>query len=277
MRFDFVQNIIDLLRGKIYALQTFCNAYNETQIKNNADTLILGTSHLLTGYVPNESEMQLAITSEDLYYSLKLYEKFNNEQFKNVIISYSMFSRGYSQIYTRAASLCCLFKLFFDIPYQYEEIAKTKHLHFIEKLYKNKVKKALKYGDQYHKSKIFKCNHAENGLEVIRKRATKHYKHSLREVSQLDYLIKLAEKCNQNNQNLFIIIPPATSCYKECIPNSKELVNEITQLMQNYPNTKIIDFYHTDLFKTDDFHDGDHLNNKGAIKMTDLIRNREGV
>ena len=99
MKIKFVQDVIDRLRHKILYAESFLKKEVLINSKQSFDTLILGSSHIYQ-YVTQESELNCALASQDLYSSYKLYEKLNSNSLKNIIISFSVFTPGYCLIKT---------------------------------------------------------------------------------------------------------------------------------------------------------------------------------
>lgn len=276
MRIQFIQNIIDSLRNKTWGMGTLVNKYLGIEKKPNIKTLILGSSHLMSGYLPNQDEYNLAFNSQDLYYSYKLYNKYNNNNIKNIIISFSVFTAGQKLGLGSEADACAILKIIYNIDYQYPEIAKAKKLHKKEVFYQKAYEKYLKivnlpknYRGEISSSK--KKNIREKDIKI---RALKHLKNNLRENNNLEYCTKLINATKENNQNLIFIIPPATTIYKSVLPSSEEIFNQFYKITQNNEHIKIINLYDSNQFNDSDFYDGDHLNNTGAKKLTKIIHDK---
>ncbi len=74
MRIVFIQELIDLLRHKVWTLQELVNKKLGYKLKNQKDihTLILGSSHLACGYRAQSGEFNFSSPSQDLYYNYHL-------------------------------------------------------------------------------------------------------------------------------------------------------------------------------------------------------------
>ncbi len=72
---------------------------------------------------------------------------------------------------------------------------------------------------------------------------------------------------------IIFFVPPTTKFYKAGI--SKDMINAYTQLVmpvvEAHKCCTFIDLYNSDLFFEEDFQDYDHLNEKGAVKLSDII------
>ena len=73
MRFDFIQNIINICRGKLLYLQEIASRYEMLQQRKTFKNFILGSSHAMF-YQVDGKELNLATPSQDLYYSYCLYK-----------------------------------------------------------------------------------------------------------------------------------------------------------------------------------------------------------
>jgi len=267
------QVIIDILRNKIFYLKDFADKKIELQKNKEIKTAILGSSHAVF-YQTEENEFNFGTSSQDLYYSYNLYNKYAKNA-KNIILTYSVFSKGLCLIKTKEIELCILAKIIFDIDYQFKQPAYKKKLHLLEPFYKFKINNYFKNPKKY-KKKSFQENSLEqlNKPEYIKKRALNHLKNYNRTENQLEFLYKFLEKTTERNQKFYIIIPPATPLYKKVLPDGKKLFEHLYSICKKYTNTKILDFYNSDLFTNDDFTDGDHINEKASVKLTKNIKEK---
>ena len=277
MKINFIQKIIDDLRGKILYFNGLMSIYNIYKIFNGYSTLAIGSSHIAALYIPNEDGINMAGSSQDLYYSYELYKLINqkNKDLKNVILSFSVFSPGHCIIKTSENKLAVMYKLLFGIDYQYKEVADKENLYKYEKQYKKKIEEHLKKGGF---SKTFRGGMPETYFdttninpEIARKRALKHLRNNKREDSQMPILKKLIEDTKNNNQNLFIVIPPSPSEYLAPLPDKKVLYDELYEMCDGYDHIKIVDWHDSELFEHSDFFDECHLNIKGAKKASKMI------
>ena len=113
MRLSLVQNIINICRGKFLYLQEIADKYEMTQYEKFLKTFVIGSSHAMF-YQAEEKELNLATASQDLYYSYCLYEKYGQSA-ENIILTYSVFSKGLCLIKTKEMELCILLKEIFGI------------------------------------------------------------------------------------------------------------------------------------------------------------------
>lgn len=274
MRINAIQEIIDILRGKTFGLSVMVNKHECFLHIKNCSLLALGSSHMDLGYIPEDGEVNMGVPSQDLYYSYNLYKLMNNKNLKTVLQTFSVFSPGDVLIKSGFNKIAVMFKLLYNIPYQDDEIAKKLKFNFWEKYYKfmlAKYMKSLNSPENYNgKPTMSNDIGVKNGAE-IHERALKHFKIN-KKVTQMDYCIKLLEETKNNNQQLCFIIPPATSYYKEALPPSSELFKELYRVCENYPHAKILNLYESNDFDNDDFSDGDHLNWRGSVKLTQKVK-----
>lgn len=281
MRINFVQEIIDRLRHKIPSLKTLVKKkYGYMTVNaSSINTLILGSSHLACGFRAGEGEFNFASPSQDLYYAYNLYKKYNTEFVKDIILSFSVFTPGHILIRTKMSKYCILYKLLFDIDYQDKEIAQKQGLYKLEKSYRKEIERYI------NKEKPVFENYCGNMSEYpedefnrkkIKEQALKHYKNNQRKNNQIDFLVKLIDETSINNQNLYIVIPPAEDEYRSYLPESRELFSKLYKVCEGYKNVKILNFYNSKEFKHSDFCDGHHLKLQGAEKLTQLIWEKRG-
>lgn len=271
MRFDFVQNIINICRGKFLYLHEIASRYEMLQQRKFFKNFILGSSHAMF-YQANEKELNLATPSQDLYYSYCLYEKYGQKA-ENIILTYSVFSKGLCLIKTNEIELCILLKEFFEIDYQFKDFAKKKKLYLLEPFYRIYINKYLK-NPKSLRLRVAKDGEVQsmNFDSYIQERAKKHYKNYQRKLSQLVYIKKFIEKTKENNQNLILILPPVKKIYKETLPDGKEIFQHLYEICNKYEHVQICDFYNSNSFREEDFVDGDHLNANGKLKLTEMVR-----
>ena len=82
--------------------------------------LILGSSHGVYGFLPNNNEFNLCFPSQDLYYALKLYEKyrFKCHNLRTIYLFYSVFSPGFELAESNEKWRCTWYQMFFNIKSQ---------------------------------------------------------------------------------------------------------------------------------------------------------------
>ncbi|WP_392565687.1 hypothetical protein RHO15_08905 [Utexia brackfieldae] len=232
------------------------------------EVLAIGSSHGAHSFNSSiiDKSFNLCTTSQDLYYSNQLYDYVINKQnkIKTVIVYFSVFSNGYDVSKTSSKDICAFFKKVFNINYQNE----NREIEQIYKKYKRINIKSLDLKESIN-GFIEASTFIKDG--DIKSRASKHLREAGRKPEQLKHLVSLIRKCKKNSHDLLIIIPPSRADYKIHIePN---IFNNIKEIAKKY-NLKIIDLFASEIFDYDDFGDSDHTNIKGAIKLTEVIRNK---
>lgn len=260
-----INSYLPILANKAQGIE-FC--------KNKINTLIIGSSYLEKGYIADKNEYNLASSAQDLYYTYNLYKLYNNKNIKNIITSFSVFTPCVSLIKTSNGSMSILFKELFGIDYQDTETAIKREYHLLEKEYKKAIKKHYtksKNDENYRGNKSDYPTPFKNVIdaEII---ATKHYKYNNGKISQLGYLEKLIKETAKNNQNIIFVITPTTDEYRKMLPDKSELFKDLYNITKEYQHIKIFDFYDSTIFSKEDFFDYDHLNQKGAEKLTEIIK-----
>ena len=278
MRINFLQKIIDILRGKkkYKPLYMFPQLLRKHDIfynyKEHINTIILGSSHSEFGYRAGENEINLGLSYQDLYYNFKIYEIINNPKIKNIILFYSVFTPGDSLIMSKSRHYAIAYKMLWGIPYQDENIANDKGLTKLENGYKKRYKKLLSKST-YKKNDYGNEEKYLSSFENLtpEQRAKLHYKINQKHNNQTKYVVKMAKLMQKYEQNMYIVLSPATCEYKEFLPKSEELFAELYSAVKNFENIKIINCYDIN-FEKNEFVDWDHLNLDGAIKLTDIIK-----
>ena len=276
MKIRFLQEIIDIARGKVLYLDGMAKTFFVYKNIKDYNTLALGSSHVFL-YMPDENGLNMGMASQDLYYSWELYKLLNKENpnIKNVIISYSVFTPGHCMIKTNENKVSVLYKVMYGIDYQYPHIARKKLLPLFEKHFKSTVDKYL---ETHNLDKTYRggmpndyfetCNiNPEKAKEI----ALKHYKGNQRETEQLTYMKKILEATIEKNQNLLILLSPMSEEYRVNLPEKEKLFSKLYNLCSDYPKVKILDMYDSKDVVHEEFYDEHHLNLKGAVKITRFI------
>jgi len=245
-----------------------------SQNKPAFSTLILGSSHARDDFVCDEQSFNLSGASLDLYriYHLYLWAMKNNPSFvQNVIVFYDVFSPGLQLEKTKHALRCVPYKLFYQIPYAFELTAETvkKEKSFIKKL--KKAYDKMPAIESFYRGNAEQVQYPE-GSEGIQKKVEGHLKNNTRCNNQTKYIEKFAKETQKRGQNLYVITPPYRSDYSSLLPPYETLFAELLQVLQKNPNVILLNFQNDTDFDDTDFYDADHLNNKGALKLTEKIK-----
>lgn len=229
------------------------------------DTVALGGSRCDYGINPDyfdKTTYNFGLTSLDAFGAYHLLKKIHKSapNLKNVVFVYSVHLPGYKLWKCSEKFRCAYYKMAFGIPYPY--VGRTRKI-------KAKIRshKTVSVPDDF-----LGYYNPESAIDNdIVNRTRGHLKHMLRDKSQLKYLRKMARLCRRRGYNLIVIISPARSDYCNLIhPYFIELS---LQYIQHYMGLAGINMFADSAFTDDDFCDSDHLNAKGAIKLSKKINN----
>lgn len=282
MRIPLFQELINILRNKVVDLDIFSIKACVLENFPNAKTIFLGSSHGKNGFRTDESSINLALASQDLYYSYHLYKKYNNKNLKNVVVSYSVFSSGYQILKTSNNFQTLLYKLVFGIDYQFLDIARERKMYLREPFYFPIVKRALKktkidknYRGQEEKYYVSKKFLDESYIEKMVKR---HTKNNNRENNQIDYVEKMIELAKENNQNLIFVITLHSKTYRKYIQNEEKLFEKLYKKVgEDNKNVKILNYFSDPRFQGT-FEQEFFLDSlKGAELLTSLVFEEGGI
>lgn len=246
------------------------------QHANEIKTLSLGSSHGEFGFDPYPGSFNLCLSSQDLYYSYKLYQKFAPKlpQLKNVILFYSAFSPGFEVDKTTENERCSHYKAVFRIPYKNRALEYSpRHILLNRNGRRYMVQHPANCATDFlGKGELLMTPLTETELE---QRIKGHYKHNRRGTNQTKFVAYMASLAKANKHRLIVVIPPCQKSYTNKMPDAKELFAELFQLQTttNEP-FEIMNFYTDDQFTNQNFVDSDHLNPSGAAKLTVRIKNQ---
>jgi hypothetical protein len=240
---------------------------------NSITTLALRGSHADYGvFTQGEYGIyNLGLTSTDIYFNFKLYEIYSKKMNKleNVIFFYSVFTPGLSLVKINEKYRLVAYKYFFNVPYQDSNLIDKKY----EKKIKSRCRKIKPIGLE---DKYFGYDKKKQLISNIsaEQRAKTHARENRREPNQLEWLVNLINLVKKDGRTLYIVIPPAKKAYMDCLPNKSKLFEKLYSL--DLRNVKIIDLYGSPIFDDSDLGDFDHMNEKGAKKLTnELIKHVE--
>lgn len=291
-----------------YLVKSIEKSYNK-----DIKTIIVGNSYPLNGIDQikmNSSSINIALSGQDLYYSCKLAENTikNNTNIKNCIIGagYFLFNHDLS----RSKNEDEINK----IRNVYYPILNDKHnledIECVERLELNKVVDNnlirylfnLEFLDKYFKSLVYiennsyynkrfsreitsilhrvklSCISSDEKYEIGKNRAEQHnkllkYNETYKEYRDIFY--KFIEFLKSKNIKIIIIVFPTTKYYSEFLDEGykKEFYNVINNI-KDKSDIELIDFSEENIFNEEDFSDVDHLNEKGAVKVTNELNRR---
>lgn len=278
---------------------------NALSIATNSNTIsiISGSSYGLFGIDTSllSNAINLSLMSQDLYYSLKgiYYVCSKNRNIKNIVLCvgyYCFFSdlsktqnpdeiqrvsKVYNPLYADIHN-CSLLPPPINILYESDifDIQNILDIYtqgeYLKGYFHNerpRKKYATKIWDD--KSKEWYQLSIGEKEEAGKQRASLHNKNIKRENSLLEN-VKLFQDflrfCGSKNINLLLVVTPSTPYYLNCLlPDFKlifyNILNEVDSVIH------LLDLAEDTTFLDEDFNDTDHLNKKGAQKLTQIILN----
>ena len=242
-------------------------------IKDEIDTLVLGSSHAQMGWWAEGREFNFGKAFEDLYMIYQIYRKWGRgSRLKNIIVFYSVFSPGDNVMYSRYVNVVAGIKAATGIDWLEDRPGMYPQLEGAVWKCRRKCRKYLKRnkpipGDLGNERLYlpFKTATAEE-------RALSHLKSNKRNSKMNVYLEKLIDEAEKAGQKVWIVVPPAGKGYREALKDEKDMFTGVEAIALEHGNTKLLNHFYDEDFTDDDFIDWDHLNNRGARKLTSKIR-----
>lgn len=213
-----------------------------------------------------DKSYNLGLTSTDLHATYHLY-KFSIDvlpNLKNVLVYFVPIAPGLDLTKTLEKYRYVTYRYFFNIPYQEGHSLKRSVEREIFKKCATLASPSIPESYRGYDKK----DYLSSNTDVVA-RAAAHLRENRREPDQmcwLDALLRLAEK---NNHKVWIVVPPVRSDFKKQLPASATLFSKLYAM--ELGNHEILDFYDDVSFDDSDHGDTDHLNEKGAIKLTNRI------
>lgn len=238
--------------------------------KKTLKTVVLGSSHANYGFLPKKQEVNLGGGSQDLYLSCKIYEYLNRNDFhniKNIILFYDVFSDGFDLAKTSIDYVCVPYKLLYGIPYRTILSKKAKIIE--EKITKILHTKTVKIPNGYYGKALYRI---WNENIDVSKRVESHLKNNHREIKQTQYLAEIIDKTKTNKQQLYIVTPPLRKDYRELLPDYNDIFSNLLHTIRNHKHVHLLNYQDDKDFIETDFGDCDHLNQRGAEKLSNKIR-----
>lgn len=304
---SYINQYIELYNNDYYRSKLYSSI---KMAKNDTDTevIITGLSYSLRGIVEqlmNKKAAKLALPSQDLYYDYMIANNVicKNSKIKYCIIGIAYYSFNWDLSRTAQESLRILnvyYPIFKDahnlhLPKDYyfnkgienidNVINKSVKSIFIDGIYDYYIKKicginlnpelpdVLWNKSAYLNDDIKKI--IENDRKILGKeRAQLHNKLNYPKTVQenKNILRNYLELLKQNNIKATLVVFPTTEYYHENFDiNVKNSFYSIINDLNNEYQFQLIDMFKSKNFNINDFADWDHLNKKGAIKMTKIL------
>ncbi len=238
------------------------------------ENIIIGPCYGRFDWITGENDINLSWGGEDLRASYYLLNK-NMEHFpnlRNIVQFYGTFSPGLDHEYTMLFRVSVLEKVLFSVPYRNEDLAMELGFCDYEKFYASQIfklkKEILKLDPSYVPFERGYVPTEEDAKAV----ALGHYKNHQREIQQTYWLEKNLKLAQQAGKNIYVVIPPYKLQYRRHLPPPDELFAHLFEYEKQYPNLKVLNFFHSELDEETDFMDYEHLNRCGAEKLTAILK-----
>ncbi len=279
------------------------------RIKNQqSEILITGSSYAMLGLLEEKmprSASNVAVNAQDLYYSLfsvkealkrserietivipiSYYFFFTNMSVKPSDYMLSVLSRVnfpvYNNLHGYTGKLLPVYNKVSKSPV-YEKIV---DLEKVRDIYYDAVKEDLENLPYYNSINIrpaggllsynFMEKSDEQNFDSAKIRANVHnsifdFDRGLENQKLLD---KFLNNMEELEKKVIFFIPPATKYYKKWVRDEmKQVYNKLVlDTVNKYECCRIIDLFNSDYFSEEDFQDYDHLNSRGAEKLSEII------
>ena len=115
-------------------------------------------------------------------------------------------------------------------------------------------------------------NLEKSGLVAAKRHTVSDFKRQSDSRSIIESMINL---CESRNISVMLLMPPAHQSYRDNLNKQQlELTYSIVDsILQKHENIIFIDEFANPIYQDDDFFDADHLNDRGAVKLTKRIDN----
>lgn len=261
---------------------SYKNDYLDLNSKN-IEVLFLGSSHSYYGINPDlipDNAFNASHISQSINYDYEIIKKYKNNwnQLKYIVIPIDYFTL-FSRVATgRESWRIKNYQIYYNIQKNSSlkgnsEILSLKLKYSLSRIYRYYLKNEsaitcskLGYGNIQTESKDLKLTG-----EIAAKKHTKLKKQYFKEnVSIINSIIDLAKK---NGSKIIFYTSPAYHTYISNLDKTQldTTYNTIQNIVKNNPNTSYFNFLEDKTFSAQDYRDADHLNDSGAIKLTNKL------
>lgn len=215
-----------------------------------------------------DDAFNLGTIDQDLYTTHFLFKKYilQIQKLKKLLIFYGVFSPGHELEKTHSFKKVACYHYVFGIPYNVDYLIQYEksYLHHLKKIYMN-FKSSTGYlpPDQAFAKKPISA----------KIRVQSHLKNNQRGTNQTRYLDDIYKICQQRDIKMYVIIAPVRSDYIKALGDrtDKELYHELFEFANKRKVPVMNAMRHPD-FSDEEFYDCNHLNAKGAIHFTKLVK-----
>ena len=254
------------------------------------ETLMLGSSHALYGLnseILQTPAFNLSHVSQTIDLDLALLKKFGTQmpKLKRVIVTLSYFSMRETLETTEESWRLGRYRQYYDLNILHNSI---ESFDLIRLPFNFNVTRLKQYYFQHQQDLLitpkgwstkYRSNNPIKYLVSSSQQATG--RHSILQPDPLlieenkSNLKSIASWCAAHHVKLYLITTPTYSAYRERMDPIQW--NEVQQqgywIQNNFPGAVYLNWIADTEFEDADFHDGDHLSEKGAIKITNRLQN----
>ena len=249
------------------------------------ETLVLGSSHTYYGVNPvyfTKPCFNIANISQSLNFDYELLKKHEHElnNLNTVIIPISYFSLFEKLDEGEESWRIKNYTIYYDLDVS-DKLAKNSEVlsislddnisrissyYLINNFTLNCSE--LGWGNSYRLEESLDLD--KTGISSAKRHTIDHLKLLEENLTTLKSIINL---CNKHNVNVLLFTPPAYESYYKNL-NKMQLditINNAQKLSGSHGNCTYINLLKDSSFTKNDFYDADHLNNKGAKKLSELL------
>lgn len=257
------------------------------QYSNSIENLFLGSSHALYGIKPEYIDgrsFNAAHVSQTLNFDLAILKKYqsNWQSLKIIAIPIDYFSFFETLEVGTENWRVKNYHLYYDIT-QYSSF--RNRLELLSPHIKISLRRAISH--YMLKKTINTCDelgwatdyHSRNSQDLTLTGASAAERHTAKNQNQLhqnlSYLNEICRFASQNKTIVILYSSPAYSSYTEKLNQDQlnKTITYVSQVANSYDNTFYFDLMSDQRFIAEDFYDADHLNEKGAKKLSQIMNN----
>lgn len=263
--------------------------YKNDWLTAHAETVkvfVLGSSHTYAGIDPacfSLTAFNGAHMSQDLNYDEFIFRKFapRMDSLQYLILPISYFTPYWKLEQTQDRGRVKDYMLYYDCPFHPYEL--QYRLETYSGLRPIVALKSLlgKESPRFYTDLGFLTKYSYQGREKDWKdtgkaAAERHTDRTLDATlfaDNLEHAGNIAALCEEKGVKLILLTTPTYQTYQEhLVPEQHGNMHEFCQLlMSRYPNVEYLDLENDERFLEEDYYDADHLNERGARKLTGLL------
>ncbi len=261
--------------------------YKAEWLRKNGDkvnTLVLGSSHTYYGVNPSilgDSAFNLANISQTPEYDFAMLKEFHPymKNLKRVILPVSYFTFRDPVLEEMDRGLCVQYKVGMKLPlhsdYSLYNLCLTDFKSYSGRLRNLVASQELNRCDSLGFGLGFDLSHRDANWKMgAKERAKDLTQDSPGRASVVEKVLEeLTDYCRKHNIEVIFITTPVWSGFREAMNDGqyREMRAEINEIKMER-GIRYFDFFSSEDFTDEDFHDSDHLSDIGAEKLTRMLR-----